>query len=429
MIKSAIRSIKDDFSRALFFWLTFVLTSMFMFLFFHVSYGQGVRFIHSKNDISTFVTILVVAICMIVIYFANDFYVKKKSKNLAVLLVCGGTFTQVAFFLLLQTIVLFILAVPCGITLALMFFPLMNQTLDIYLQSGVVIHMQSSAIVSTLVIIGVELIWCTILNLGYAYRSSIKNLIDDEKTIDKQLLGFPIEFQIDHNKLLKIKRVIAGSMFVIPILMIYLNGNDHQSIMIFAIIGMIGFYLCIGCYVVPFLDYAIKEKLISKPLSVIVYGFMRHDIILMKKNIILSIVSAVLLLSILLSCIHNPLEVMLSMISFVSINILLSLSIMFRFSTELVTRLHVFKSLSHIGYTLSQQKKIMKKEIISVYGFIICVCLLYMLNIFIVLYMNGYLNMYIIYGLLGAFLLPLLMCGFINYIYYRSVVMKGVSYV
>ena len=105
MLKSALRSIKDDFSRALFYWLTFVLTSMFMFLFFNLTYSDmvGVTFINSRNDIATFTSVLVISICMIVIFFANDFYVKKKSKELAVQLVCGGTYLQIALYLLFQT--------------------------------------------------------------------------------------------------------------------------------------------------------------------------------------------------------------------------------------------------------------------------------------------------------------------------------------
>ena len=61
MLKSALRSIKDDFSRALFYWLTFVLTSMFMFLFFNLTYSDmvGVTFINSRNDIATFTSVLV----------------------------------------------------------------------------------------------------------------------------------------------------------------------------------------------------------------------------------------------------------------------------------------------------------------------------------------------------------------------------------
>ncbi|MCD8028686.1 MAG: hypothetical protein LUF02_08540 [Erysipelotrichaceae bacterium] len=92
--KEAIRSIKDDFSRSLFYWLTFVITSMFIFLFFNLSYNKmvGFTFINNKNDLMSYITIFVVAVCLIVIFFANDFYVKKKAKQLAIQLVCGATF-------------------------------------------------------------------------------------------------------------------------------------------------------------------------------------------------------------------------------------------------------------------------------------------------------------------------------------------------
>ena len=99
MLKEAIKSIKDDFSRSLFYWLTFVLTSMFMFLFFNISYLDlvGVTFIDSQShDMATLTSVLVIAVCMIVIFFANNFYVRKKSKELAVRMVCGATYMQIA---------------------------------------------------------------------------------------------------------------------------------------------------------------------------------------------------------------------------------------------------------------------------------------------------------------------------------------------
>ena len=79
MLKSALRSIKDDFSRALFYWLTFVLTSMFMFLFFNLTYSDmvGVTFINSRNDIATFTSVLVISICMIVIFFAKNIWYRQ----------------------------------------------------------------------------------------------------------------------------------------------------------------------------------------------------------------------------------------------------------------------------------------------------------------------------------------------------------------
>ena len=37
IIRDALRSLKNNFGKALFYWLTFVLTSMFIFLFFNIA--------------------------------------------------------------------------------------------------------------------------------------------------------------------------------------------------------------------------------------------------------------------------------------------------------------------------------------------------------------------------------------------------------
>ena len=98
MIKLAWRGIHENFSRSLFYWITFVLTTMFIFIFFNVACSEavGMTFINSRNDVITYLCVFVMTICMIVIFFANDFYVKKKSKQMAIRLVSGATFLQIA---------------------------------------------------------------------------------------------------------------------------------------------------------------------------------------------------------------------------------------------------------------------------------------------------------------------------------------------
>lgn len=420
MFQSALRSIKDDFSRSLFYWLTFVLTSMFMFLFFNLSYSDmiGVTFIHARNDMSTFTTVLVIGICMIVIFFANDFYVKKKSKELAVRLVCGGTYFQITQYLLFQTGVLFILAIPFGIGLAILFIPSINYMLMSFLNSSAQLHIQWNAIVSTTIIIVFEIFWCTLLNLGYAYRSSIKTLMYDEKTIIH--FSIPLPFNISS----KIKKFLSIIMFIGPIVIFYFNGDNPNSMLILSIIGMIGLYCSIDQVVVPFLNYLTQYKYVSYHKRIVYLGFLRNDILMMKKNIILLIVSSVLLLSILVSCLEQPMEVMLAMISFVVINILLALSVMFKFSTEMLGRQRIFYSLERIGYMKNVQKDILMKEVWSLYGFIGGVSLFYIVNIFIVLWLYQLLNIYLLIGMCIVFVVPLILCAIASQIYYQRLILK-----
>lgn len=424
MIKSALRSIKDDFSRSLFYWLIFVLTSMFMFLFFHLSLSDmvGVTFINSHNDMATFITVLVIAICMIVIFFANDFYVKKKSKELAVRLVCGATYFQIASYLLVQTLLLFVLAIPVGIILALFLFPFVNQGLSIL--TGVSYHLtiQGGAVSSAILIMFVEIVWCTILNLGYAYRSSVKSLMSEDKIVlNYSFVPLSFSFQISKN----FKKWASLLLFVAPIVFFYFVGEDTSNMLFLAILGIFGVFLGIDYFVIPTLNDFVQDRFAGNHIKVAYLGFLRNDISMLKMNVILFITSAILLITIMISFLDNPIEVMLSIISFIVINILLSLSVMFKFSTEMIGRKKIFDSLERIGYMKKDQKSIICKEVIGLYCFIGGLSLFYILNIFIVLMIYHQFNQYLFVSMMVAFVIPLIICALISCLYYRRLILKG----
>lgn len=423
MIKSALHSIKDDFSRSLFYWLAFVLTSMFMFLFFHLSLSDlvGVTFINSKNDMSTFITVLVIAICMVVIFFANDFYVKKKSKELAVRLVCGATYMQIASYLLIQTMSLFVLAIPFGILLALLLFPVINQGLYVLTGISHALNIQGGAIISTIVILVVEIFWCTILNLGYAYRSSIRALMTNNKIV-LNLAFTPLSLNFKMTK--NFKKWASLLLFFIPMILFYFIGEDSSNMLFLAILGIFGLFLGIDNFVIPTLNDFVQDRYADDHIKVAYLGFLRSDISMMKMNVILLITSAILLITILITSLDNPIEVMLSIISFIVINILLSLSVMFKFSTEIYDRKKVYASIERLGYMKDDQKKLIRKEILGLYGFIGGISLFYIINIFIVLMIYHDLNVYFVLGMVISFLIPLIICAMINMIYYQRMILK-----
>ena len=175
MIKDALKSIRSDLSGSLFYWLTFVLSSMFILMFFHIAYSDsvGVSFINSKNNMKTFMSVIVIAMCMIVIFFTNDFYVKKKAKELSVRLVCGSTYASLVVFLLFQTLFLFFLAIPAGMILAVLCIPFINYLLIEVLHSDIYITLNSLAFISTFIIIAAEIGWCTLVNLGFSYNINL----------------------------------------------------------------------------------------------------------------------------------------------------------------------------------------------------------------------------------------------------------------
>lgn len=119
----------------------------------------------------------------------------------------------------------------------------------------------------------------------------------------------------------------------------------------------------------------------------------------------------------------NALQMMMAIISFVVINILLSLSIMFKLSTEIASRKKLFTSLERIGYMEASQKKIINHEIIGFYGFLIISTILYICAIFISLTIHHILDQSFCFILMILYIVPILLCSIINNLYYKKQVL------
>lgn len=224
MIREAFQSIQEDLQRSLFYWLTFVLTTLLIFVFFQIACSPmiGMTFINSQNNIVTYLSVFVLVICLLSVFFANDFYVKKKANDLAVRLVCGATFVQLAVFLLSQTVILFILAIPFAMVISVIILWLLPFTVPL--------TQEGFWVMITMLLC--EIFWCTILNLGYAYRSSIVMLMQGDRAQKTTRIALPFHFHISTKKRLSL------IMFIGPLVFIYIYGDVPSSFILFSMVGM-----------------------------------------------------------------------------------------------------------------------------------------------------------------------------------------------
>lgn len=415
MIKLAWRGIHENFSRSLFYWITFVLTTMFIFIFFNVACSEavGMTFINSRNDVITYLCVFVMTICMIVIFFANDFYVKKKSKQMAIRLVSGATFLQITGYLLSSTLFIFFCAVPIGIALAILSMMFINNFILDMLQITTILSFNQQGILVTIVILLFVVIWCTILNVGYAYRSSIRNLLVGDVMVDGLKPAFPFHFDI------KFTKYLYSIMFLLPICLFYIYGNEPTAMILFSVIGMIGLYGLWSKMLVPFLDQYIMNHIDYSEKTVYI-GFMRRDLVFMKKNLILFIMSTILIITLLVSNLSDSMTVVLCFVSYVVIHCLLSLTVVFRFLVEILGRKNVFLTLSRIGYERKPLLSIITKEVIVFFGILMAVCLIYIGNILFSLYIHNLMKFDFIIMLITFFVGPLLICGCIVFFTYQK---------
>ena len=172
IFKEAMRSLKHDKSRAVFYWLTLMLTTTFMYLYFNIAMDEsiGMSLGESSDNIITIITLISVLICCADIFFANDYYVKNKSKDLAVRLVSGATYVHIAGYLLIQTSLLMLLAIPSGILIARFLMTPLNMIVASVLPGGThIIEPVPRGELYTYVILAFIVCWIVVMNLSFTY--------------------------------------------------------------------------------------------------------------------------------------------------------------------------------------------------------------------------------------------------------------------
>ena len=418
MMREAFRSLRKDPARSFFYWLTFVVTAMFMFTFFNISMGDTlqVTFIDSRADVATNLTIIVIILASIDIFFANDFFVKSKAKTLGVQLICGASYFQLVQFLLSQTFLLLVTAIPVGILISIVLIPLLNLVLSLILASSMQIQILPAAALATALVLLYVIFWTTILNLAYAYRNTAKNLMIDNGTGVDMRGTFNFSFSFSP----AVRGIFALVLFLAPFAGFYV---DKETIFLMALISLVGLLMCISSMLVPTLDRLIREKNIDQPLKVASLGFLRDDFRRLKKNILLLIISAIVLLSMMMSTDH-PMEIMLVLVSFVVMNILQLMSIMFTLFTIITGRVRNFRILRFLGFLDEDVDRAINHEILLLYGGIALIGMLYLGNTSASLIINGEQVAGLIPILVTGYMVPLLVTGVVSLIYYRIYIKK-----
>lgn len=405
IVTTALRSLKNDPRRSFFYLLTFVLTTMQIFLFFNIaaSFPGSRGSIDSSNGTVTVLTMTTIVVCSVEIIFANNFFIRNKAKDMAVLLTCGCTYVQLAGYLLLQTSILLAISIPTGMLLGTAVIPILNRMTT---EFQIAVH--GEAIFVMLWILAYIILWTTMVNLGYAYRNSALNLLNATRVVrsDNSNLGFNLHMPRTF------KQIVSLLFFFGPVV-IYFTSTEIPALF-FAVIAIFGFTMMIDSVIIPFIGKMIKTKKLKNADYVAEMGFLRNDLQVLKPNMILLFLVVVFLIAEGISVRDKPSELLLVNVSYLMMNILASLGVMFKYSTEIQARPLFFRSLEHIGYMHRNLKKIIISEVVKLYGFVILAALLHVVAIMIA----EHVEMNICIFMIAGFLVPCLICGIINCRYY-----------
>ncbi|MBO6046740.1 MAG: hypothetical protein J6P61_03210 [Erysipelotrichaceae bacterium] len=420
MIHHALRSMRQSLSHTIFFTLTFIITSAFILLYFTLALSDeiGVTLFYSSNNIQTVVSILVILICMVAIFFANDFYVKQKAQDLAVQLVCGATYSQLVLYLLMQTGLLMMIGIVSGMALGLFMMPGFNVILEQIFHVTHMLSFNQEAFVATVVVLVMVIFYATFLNLGYSYRNSIHNLLVNRGEMGK--IGFRIPKLFRAIVTPKVKGMFALILVVMMTVMFCLS--DASDLFGYALIWLFGFSLAVNNVVLPGLRYLVAHKWAMHPHLMAIGGFLRHDIHALKSELLLLIGSDIIFYTLMIRNVTDAVASTLSGLSFVVVNILMSMVIMFKYSSEVSTRSQSAQVLLCVGYLMEDIDHIIRRETLLFYAFIVLSDMIVITTIGGNLVIHHIISQNLLMGMIVLFLIPMAICMLMNMFYYHRVI-------
>ena len=434
IFKEALRSLRNSKSKSLFFALTFFITTALLFVYFNMADAAAgiapevytdsnnlydVIQLMEKGNAGNLMMVLIVIMCFIDLLFCNDFFVKNKAQELAVRMICGATYLQMAGYLLIQTLLLMAVSIPLGILAGYGLIAVMNSFL---LSQGetLVITISSYAVMEFVMVLLFAVFWTVLLNCGFAYKSGAVLLAGGNIGAMKEKNSFETGAKKGFQYVLNILAAIAA---VWPL---YNFFNGAGALAISMIIGCVGLNRLTDHVFIPLLTFINRKYGTKNTVKMAANGFFRRDLQFAKVTIFLLLCDLMVVLTMLFGRENTTLEYLLVLTSYLSISVLQSLTIMFRLETDLSNRAEEYRILSQIGVSEKDRTKIMRNEMHKFYLLIIILLAVYEGTALYTLYRQELAETPDILILIAGAVIPVLFADLISRLFYKKLISEPI---
>ncbi|MEG0366035.1 MAG: FtsX-like permease family protein [Coprobacillus sp.] len=427
-LRFSMHMLKKEYQKSLIYTLTLCLTISVTFLFFNIIDNPYLfeETTFTKQGLSlpfsSILSFLVIVFCGFMIIFANNFYISKKTKEIAIMTMSGSSFFGSTLYLFYQNLIMTVIAFPFGIGIGMILSILANQCIYPYIDvAAPMFYIPISAIADTIicvcVIIAAQLIYAS----GFVYRKDIQYMLSQDHGNLAQ-----------DNRIVRIPSYMYVFIYVIGIVMIFGVEYTPTNVLFPCFIGVLGIGGMIK-YCFPMLFKRIKSHyFLNNQIRLIsisnLYYSLRRAIMLIG----LYAISTVLMISIIITQQDSPREMITATIGFVVIVILLLVSIIYKYCMEASTRRVSYYNLYKLGYTYKQLLSIVKQEVWMFYLTIIGLPFVYIMITLILAYTNHVIDGSFLMIIITAMIIPIIIAALFTYVSYKKSVLKtmeeGVRY-
>lgn len=298
-------------------------------------------------------TLAIAGICAWNSFNANTFFQKAKSKELCVYLSSGMNIVTLSKYLLVQNFILLIISTILGGILGIIFNPIVN--LLIMILTSTSLPLFNITIYGTLTWIAIlifEFIFMVMSNVGYAYRTELKYLLDNSHRLD-----------IGDTRMFKAKDPLYYVFFILgAIILLILPAKDIFP-MVGCVIGIFGLQGILRYAIPKRLELMKNQHTNLNSEKILIVGALYSLVKTMCFYIII-----LFALLILMSCflfaydMSNYMRIVLC-IGYMLLLIMIGISIYYKLIIEAKKQVDEYYHLQLLGFLKKDLENIVKKEI------------------------------------------------------------------
>ncbi|MEG2867486.1 MAG: hypothetical protein RR894_07055 [Terrisporobacter sp.] len=382
MYKLALKLMNKDGKGNLFYIITIVITTAFIFNMINILFidGSGILDINERVIFTTPIYAVIFLIFFLIIY-SNSYLSKLKSKEIAIEMISGVSIFKLGSALAFQTLLLTVIGYFIGVVIGLFIVPLFCFLAK---ASGIYLISKEAFVFSAFICI-LQVACIGIINIGYGYRTSISDLMRDRDGI-----GY-----IKDNKKRKELSILDFRFFiytVLPVGFIFISLDRQKEIAgLMAIVILISIYGAISIVKIFMPKYIdkIKRKHLNNKIKLISLNNVKIKIV--KNKVITYLIFSMSIGLIFSMQFLSGLDkfTLYSRITFMVTMILIAFMIIYRSFFEGIEESKVFKGLLLIGFRKDDINNIIKIELKYFYGIIIGIPLIVIIIFLVILMMKG----------------------------------------
>lgn len=424
--KFSMRMLVKDYKKSLFYGITLIFAVAVCFVFFNIINNPDLadqaiaKSGGTWNDVqmpfSSVLSFLIICFCCFMIFFANNFFLSRKTTELAIMAMSGSGYINSTMYVLYQTFTLLILATPLGILIGRFVVPFSNaymyQMLGVSKDPAII---PSEAYLYSFILVAIVLSMICVLTAGFLHKNDIQTLLSQEN-----------EMKVKRNTKKSVSLAFFG-IYIFGIVMMFMNPHEPTAYIAPTLVGLSGAVGVIR-YVLPDVVRNLKRGIfLTKRYVLISISNLNYSI--QRSLLLFSLMTVAVtgMLAILASNIHSPREFTTGVIGYVVVIVLLVVSIIYKLSMEAMTRKTLFLNLWKIGYTKKELNKIIRQEVISYYFVLILIPLVYIAFISGRFIYYGDMSFQFAFIYVLSYVIPIIISGFITYVQYINAVVKPIK--